>query len=471
MQRSFDFSSKKARLAIRFFTYGVMTISTILLTILAIYYAMGYRFNPNLEVEQGGIIEFRSEPSGAQITLDGQLTGRQTPNRTFAKAGEHTITMQLNGYREWSKKVFLQPGQLLWLDYTRFIPQSITTSPVREFANLTQILPSPDRKWLLLQETATDAHLLLADTSNDRSPAFTSLALPDAALSKKDGMRGALTLLEWDQSSRYALLRHDFGGTREFIRLDRSDPAAAVNVSTRFNMPIDDIHFGTPGGNIVFAKTGSVLRRIDISANTADMPFAEGVTQFSVQNSTVAFTATRGAEQVVGVSESGKEVILFTAPLDAPVRVAISEYGRHTYLAYSSGGTQGVVVRDPASSQSSSAEFKLDPSTEWLRFSPKGRFVLGGSALAWNGFDLETQRSFTTPGGFDRPVDWLDDFHFYSDSNGMLRVAEFDGQNSQDITGAAAGFAAVLTPNERAVLSVARTAHGSYVLQVSGLIN
>lgn len=469
MQRTFGMSSKKAQLAVRFFTYGVMTISTVVLTILAIYYAMGYRFNNNLVIEQGGVIEFRTEPGNAIITLDGQPIGKQTPNRTFAQAGEHTVTMELSGYRDWSKKITLQPGQLLWLDYARFIPQSITTSPVREFANVYKTLASPNHAWFAIQEDPAAAQLTLADLSNDRAPLFTTLTLPEAVFTKKDGVRGTLTLLEWDQSSRYLLLRHDLGDTHELIRLDRTDPAAAVNINKQFNVAAATAHFADNGGNILVAHIGDSLRRLDVGAGNISAPFAVGVQQFSLQDTSVGFTAGRGNEQIIAFYKDGKETVVATTTPDKPAIVAVGEYARHDYLAYSIG-SGGVVVRDPAGSQSSSTQFVLDMTAEWLQFSPKGRFVLGGSQTAWNGYDIETGHGFSTPGGFIRPPEWLDDFHVFSDSS-MLRIAEFDGQNTHDITAVAPGFTAVLSPSERSVFSVGKTSQSTFVLQASRLVN
>src|SRR5262249_48758655 len=101
-----DLASKRARLALRFFTYGVMTLATILLTTLAVFYAMGYRFNQNdLTFEQGGLIQFRSAPEGAQVYIDGALQGFTTPGRANLGAGTHTVSMQLKGYRSWQKTV------------------------------------------------------------------------------------------------------------------------------------------------------------------------------------------------------------------------------------------------------------------------------------------------------------------------------------------------------------------------------
>lgn len=472
MQRRFVLSSKRARLAVRFFTYGVMTITTVALTVLAIYYAMGYRFNQNsFTVEQGGVIEFRTEPSSANVTVDGVPINKQTPGRAFAQAGDHAVAMRLPGYRDWNKTVNVQPGQLLWLDYARFIPQIVTTTPVREFATLTAALPSPDRRWLLLQEAPTSPTFTLVDTADEKSPTFTTLTVPEAAFTKKDGAQGAFTLLEWDSGSRFVLLGHTVGDMHEVLRLDRSQPNDTVNVSRKFNFAMSAVHFGANSGNVVFAQTATGLHRLDIGSQPVDVPFAEGATQFAVYDNTVAFVAARGGEQIIGVYRDGKETELARAPAGAKVLVRLAEYLRHQYIAYTIDGV-GYITRDPTGSQANTVSFTPGVSAaDWLQFSPEGRFVVAGSATGWSSYDVETSDAHQLSTGFGRAPQWIDDYHLAIEIGGTLKIIEFDGQNGQDITSIAGGFAAVLNPNERAVFSVNKTMHGSYTVQVSGLVN
>lgn len=468
-----DFSSKKVQLALRFFTYGVMTVSTVILTILAIYYAMGYRLNQSgLVIEQGGIIEFRSEPSGADVAVDGKPTGRQTPGRAYVGPGEHTARMQLNGYRTWEKTVSLLPGQLLWLDYTRFIPQTITTTPVKEFAALAATLPSPDNRRILVQEQANIPGFTLADISNEKEPTFTPVVIPDATLTRVDAKIGTFSLVEWSHDSRYVLVRHTNGAVNEVLRLDVINAEATVNVTRQFGLGLSEVHFAGNNSGIVYALVVDQLRRLDVPANTVAEGSVLGVTQFSVYDDRVAFVANRAElGQAIGVYQDGKETIVASAPVGASVRVALTEYFRHQHLAYSLEN-KGFIVTDPASpTPAPSTEFNLDQPATWLQFSPKGRFVIAGNGQVFNGYDLEVGHAYGGVLAASRAPQWLDPFHIWTDQDNILRLREFDGQNVNDITGVIGGFSSVLSVNEKVIFSFNKSAAGTFTLQSSRIIN
>ncbi|HEU5187946.1 MAG TPA: PEGA domain-containing protein, partial [Candidatus Saccharimonadales bacterium] len=423
-----DFSSKKVQLAIRFFTYGVMAVATVVLTILAIYYAMGYRLSQSgLVIEQGGIVEFRSEPSRASISVDGKPAGKQTPERAYVGPGDHTVQMQLDGYRPWQKQVTLQPGQLLWLDYVRFLPQTITTAPVREFTTLTRILPSPDSRWLLIQEQPQAHAFLLADVGQEVT--FSPLVLPESAITKKDGKTGTLTLLEWSQDSRYILLRHENGDINEVLRLDRTKPDDAINVTKQFGLAISEVHFADTSGAAVYARAGQDLRRLDIAASTVSPSLVSGVKLFSVFQDRIAFVAVgQDGLQSVGVFQDNKETVLAQAPADAQVLVALTEYFRDEYVAYSFGNNKVTIVRNPVSTPQN---FEFDASQpSWLQFSPKGRFVIAGNDEQFAGHDLEVSSGFSAPLFAAHPPQWLDPYHILTEANDQLWLHEFDGQNT-----------------------------------------
>lgn len=95
---------------------------------LAVFYLLGYRFDfSTREVAQGGLLQFDSHPRGALVTVDGKPLSGKTATKHDADAGTHTVTMTLDGYLPWQKTVTVNPGGILWLNYARFIPQSIKT--------------------------------------------------------------------------------------------------------------------------------------------------------------------------------------------------------------------------------------------------------------------------------------------------------------------------------------------------------
>lgn len=468
-----DFSSKKVQLAVRFFTYGVMAVSTILLTIVAIYYAMGYRLSPSgLVIEQGGIMEFRSEPSDASVRVDGKTIDRRTPGRAYVGPGNHAVQMQLQGYRPWEKSATVLPGQLLWLDYVRFVPQTITTTGLKDFATLTTALTSPDQRWILLQEQSNSPTFIFADISNEKSPTLSALTIPADLLTKKDNAMGKLTPLEWSHDSRYVLVRHDNGEIHDLLRLDRAQPESTINLTQRFSLPLGEAHFAGNNAHIFYALVNKNLHRFDIGATVTSAPLVADVTQFSVYDDRVAFVAARQDSQQVGLYQDGRETLVASAPADKQVRVALTEYFRHQYLAYTLGDAKVVIVSDPTTSQpSSSLQFALDAPADWLAFSPKGRFVVAGNGDQFGGFDLEVSRPYSAALGMSKAPQWLDAFHFWTDNGGILRMHEFDGQNTNDISGVTGGFSAALSPNEKAILSIAKNESGGFTLQASRLVN
>ncbi|HET9412333.1 MAG TPA: PEGA domain-containing protein [Candidatus Saccharimonadales bacterium] len=478
--------SKRAQLALRFFTYGVMTLATVVLTTLAIFYAMGYRFNQSsLEFEQGGLVQFRSLPEAATVVVDGVAQNFKTPGRANFPAGDHTIVMQLSGYRDWQRTVSLAPGQLLWLNYARLFPTSITTVPVKTFPSVTGMLPAPDHRWIVIQEKQDTPSFTLVDLADEKKPVLTTLTIPDAALPKKDGKIGTLSLVEWDLSSRYFIVRQQNAGVDQWLRVDRTNPNETINISDKFRLAITDIHFSGGNPNFVYVKTDDVLRKLDINANSASAALVVGVQQFSVYgDDTISYIAKRPSadgtqtQQFVGLYRGNKELVLQAFPLNATVRIAFGQYDNHDFFAIHTGDGDVRVLRNPFSENQGNAEFATFTTgkpVQWLKMSNNGRMVVAGVDDVMITYDLELGRSYRSILPFagaanSQPLQWLDDYYLWSDSGERLRLLEFDGQNEREITTVAPGFSATLSPSGKTLFSIGKnTVTNSYFLQASQL--
>lgn len=486
----FDSSSKRAQIALRFFTYGVMTLATIVLTTLAIFYAMGYRFNQNsLSFEQGGLLQFQSAPEGAQVYIDGKKQSYNTPGRANMPVGKHTVEMRLDGYKNWSKTIDLKAGQLLWLNYTRLIPQDLAVSSVRSFPSLTATLASPDRRWIALQELTNAPAITIADVGNEKEPKFSNITIPDATLTKKDGKLGKITIVEWDLGSRYLLLLHENAEVREYIRLDRSEPEKAVNISRVFRLPISEAHFAGSNPNVLFVKTDNILRRLDIGSSSASAALVADVSQFVVYggDDVIAFVAKRTAQggqaqQVVGMLKGSKETLVRTTDADVPLKIAFTEYFRNYYFAVSDGSGKVDVVLDPESNTSLDGTmnklttFDLGKPVQWLKFSNNGRMLVAGNGKEYANYDLELD--ITTPvtlsnvsAEVTRPLEWLDDYHIWTDADSTLHTYEFDGQNNQNLGSVTPGFMVNLSQNGKSLFTIGKnTQNNTFELQSTRLI-
>lgn len=483
MMFNIDLSSKRARLALRFFTYGVMTLATILLTVLAVFYAMGYRFNQNdLSFEQGGLMQFISTPPSAQVVINDKLQSFSTPGRINFGAGTHAVKMQLTGYHTWQKTVDLAPGQILWLNYARLIPQNITTTKMADFESVTNALTSPDRKWMLVQVKPDQPVFKLVNFNDPKKPVVTDLTVPDTQLTKKDDKYGQFVIKEWDLNSRYILVEHTNGDTRELLRIDRQKAADAKNVSRLFSLNILEAHFAGGNPNVLFARTDNVLRSLDMGASTASAALIPGLEQFVVYgNDTVAFVATRdGAtpdvkQRVIGVYTEGKETIARTFPADAKVSIAYTEYTRRAYLAINTGGGTIKILREPTATTKDNAEIaemKVPNEVQWMKFSSSGRMLVAGNGNDVANYDLELDKLTTwkiSGPALSQPLQWLDDYYLWTDAGGTLRTFEFDGANDHQITAVQEGLIPSLSQDGAYVYSFKKNATG-VELQSSQLV-
>ena len=118
--------SKHKVLMQRIVVYSLMTLSVIGLVVVLVFVMLGYQFNSDDgKIEQGGLVQFDSQPSGAEVTIDGAAFSTRTASKTTMTAGQHYITMNREGYTPWQKSITVVPGSVLWLNYTRLVPTEL----------------------------------------------------------------------------------------------------------------------------------------------------------------------------------------------------------------------------------------------------------------------------------------------------------------------------------------------------------
>lgn len=482
-----DFSSKRSKLALRFFTYGVMTLATIILTAVAIFYAMGYRFNQNdLSFEQGGLLQMQSTPSGAKVYIDSTLQSSNTPMRANLSAGTHTVELRSNGYVAWQKTFYLAAGQVLWLDYSHLLPTDITTTATDIFASAVDSLASPNHKWSLVQIGTNQPTFKLVNYSDTDKPVVTDFTIPDDQLTKVNDAYGVFTIKEWDLNSRYILVEHTNGDTHELLRLDRENPSNTVNVSRTFSLNISEAHFAGGNANKLYAKTDSVLRSLDIGSNSASAALINNLEKFVVyDDDVVAFVALQDVDgagvtkqKVVGIYSDNKEIDIKIYSPETTLNLAYTEYSHHAYLAINSGGTGTTILRDPTATNQESSEIAMlnMPSlpVNWMKFNSTGRILAvgNGNEVATYDLDLDMPTSWTIAGAqITKPLQWLDDYYFWVNAGDTLKIFEYDGNNERDITSVIEASSASLSADGKFLFSIGSNTSGGVQLQSSQLIN
>jgi hypothetical protein len=74
------------------------------------------RMDPSPMPQACGMLILNSDPSGAEITIDGQLRGTTPATIDTVCSGNHSLNLSLTGYQEYQSRVNLIPGQILQIN-------------------------------------------------------------------------------------------------------------------------------------------------------------------------------------------------------------------------------------------------------------------------------------------------------------------------------------------------------------------
>ncbi len=128
------------------FSYILLAFVIIAGTLIAYYYAVGYRFNPiSGEVKQTGVLNIQTTPQKLQVFLNGKDIGK-SPKVTSVDQGSTRVKIEKEGYTSWEKDVPIVAEKS-----TSIFPTLFLTNPQAESIYSTsgkiisqQIAPSND---------------------------------------------------------------------------------------------------------------------------------------------------------------------------------------------------------------------------------------------------------------------------------------------------------------------------------------
>lgn len=457
--------SKRKRQAILFFTYGFMTLATLAISAVCVLLILGYRLDVSEgSIEQGGLLQFRSLPSAAQITLDGEKLGINTPGKSDVKAGSHLVSLNRAGYHEWKKTVIIKAGQLRWLNYARLIPKTVETSMVTSMENGAETaLQTPDRKFLAVIPNSKIPKISIYDIRNADKAELKTITIPVDQLAVNETQESKFEITEWDFGSRFLLLTQTVADKIEYIRIDRTAADGAPrNITKEFNLQFRDMHFSGTSGNTLYTLTEKDLRRVNTNDGNVSQPLVVGVDNYELyRENDIAFVATRADKKIVGVYMDDKETIVRSLPVDQPVMVDMSRYYSNYYLAIATSGNLDIIKDPVESGEVSTRSFATLKSNgrnwTWVELSSSGRFVTVGDTGGYSTYDLETDESFVVEEQISslpaQPARWLDDFYIVSTQSGKVKIREFDGMNSHEITSCLPSLPAFLNDNGKFLYS------------------
>ncbi len=480
--------SKRRQPLLRTAVYSVMTVTVTITVAILTLIVLGYSFNrQDGRLEQGGLLQLASIPTGATVTLDELTLGSRTNTKATVTAGSHSVSFDRSGYRSWKKTIGIVPGQIGWINYARLIPTKTESAEVRAFPVLSGALASPQHKWLLLHQAADQPSFELANLEED-TVRYATLTLPAGSYTAPGvGMSQTFTLDSWSMDENAVLLRHTYDNDKtEWLLLDRDKPQKSLNLSTTYGVNPRRLVFAGEGNRLLFVQTDDIVRRINLDEQTLSRPLATRVDQFNAfDDKTIVFTTTADehGKRTVGYAATDIDQPITTHTYTAdgqPLYAAMKVYFNKRYLTVIHGQTLTTQTGTlPTANEKGDlkvfATQTIPTGVTRLSVSENGRFLIAELPDGYATYDLELKKydrtTWTHQSAAQRPVQWLDEYIIWSDNGGEIRIYDFDGANQQSIMPVAEGFSAGISPNGKYLYGITKTDQGFGLSRVQLILN
>lgn len=430
-------------------------------------YIDGYRYDmKNRALEQGGLIQLLTQPTGAVVTYDNQLLDSKTNTRIDALAGSHTVTLTRDSYRPWQKTVTVEPGRVLWLNYVLMVPTAISTAAVHEYASVDDCISVYGRDMMVLLKDAAAPTVTTLQLDGDTAKE-SHIAIPSSLYDTEDTTL-RFDLLATDKSGRYLLIKAA-GVKTKWLVIDTKDSTASRSLTDIVGQDMSSAFFSAAESQDVYVVTDGSLRRVDFVQRLMSAPLVSGVKDvYQANDGTLSYIAADGeaaGKYVAGYYTKGADtarVIKNGIEANDAVRFRIDRYDDRYYAVLQTGLKLDIMKLDLPSSDSKADVGTKDVETvvmqkhvDFVSFSPTARFVVAQDGANFTTYDLELDAITTTTlqgnAKTTQQLRWADDYHVWSDRDKKLSLYEFDGANVQELGAAAPGLDIVLTKNKHSL--------------------
>lgn len=475
----------------RIITYIVTIIAIAVLATIMILLTLGYRLDKDHHLAQGGLVQFATTPSGAQVWIDGSNLGSTTSTQSTLAAGQHEFSYSKQGYHDWKKTLDLKAGSILWLNYARLVPNKLTPSTVATFSGVGSAKAAPDNTMIALIESK-DTPKISLQIIKDQNVKAKEITLPaDSYTPSPDPQNQTFTIDSWSPNSRYLLVKHTYNADKvEWLRVDSQGDNKVINLTNDLALDLDDLTFRPSNADQLYALSGpdKDLRRINLIDTTISAPLAQNVANYSVAGDGMITYVTASDKtaktRTVGYVSDGstKHQVLrtFDGSDDNPLFVASGLYYDQRYVAISDGSKLTIFTATLPDSAATGASLGLKVYTtqdlpfanpDALTITTHGRFVSAEKGGRSTLYDLELDRLTSLTFENDKhsnvvtpTLGWLDNYVRYNDANGMLQIQDFDGTNLQTIMPVVEGLDATLNPNGKYLYGFTKKSNGEIAL-------
>lgn len=450
-----DFLDPRKRRAyhIRLFIgYILMAIAIGLGVVILVYGASGYGVTKNGEIVQNGLLFVDSKPGAARIYLNGQDKQTTTSARLILPAGNYTLTLKKDGYRDWSRSFVLDEHSVARYVYPFLFPVKPVVSTLKTYgARPPLFTESPDQHWLLVQLPADGSGLVNFDeydTTSLTTPPV-QIRLPQNLLTSPTQSGSSLSLVEWSTDNNHLLLRHDWSAGSEFIIVDRNKPETSVNLNRLFNTSFDQVALYNKKIDQVylFDSSKGTLSLGDTATGVVDPPLLSQVLAFKPYGTDlityVTDTKSPAGQVSARIWDNGQTYQLYSFQSGSKYLIDAAQYQGHWYYVAGSNADPRINIykdplndiRDPNIGKATPLLSLNELGATKLSFSDNARFIAAEDGGSFSVYDMETQTSYAydLPVAIDGPLVWMDGHRLIGSTTGFVFVTDYDGTNEQGL--------------------------------------
>jgi|GEM_PF-3295854 len=478
-------AKKRRALQWRIVRYIIMVSTIFAIVTFSVLVLLGYRLNRTTGViQQGGLVQFVSEPTKASVTIGSAKLMDKTPSKITVNPGEYLVKMEKDGYQLWQKNVSIKAGEVLWLNSAKLVPRDITTVALRTIPTVADSFAQPKSGFI---STLPDASKPVVERYDIRTGDIKSETFDLSALKTAVAKNNSYRFLEWNGSTRRTILDHTYGTKHELIvmNVDSKDSSFVVTPQGKA-VPIDAIPDPRNSRDLIVRYSDGSVRLIDGDNGSVSQAVLTNTTVIKSFGSSIVYVRSAGKNMIetgyLTLDSQLEPQSVRRISTQQPVQFQIQQYFDTYYLTTVVG--KNMIVQStmslPRSSDDTPVSLKLVLSLELdsvpvsLRRLDIGQQISILQPSAVTNYDVES-KSVTTTNLTDEDqkalgsLKWLDEFHYYLDNGGMLRQYEYDGENQADITAVEAGHAAGYSQNGKYLYTFAKDKSG-FTLQRSTMI-
>lgn len=465
---------KKRYHTIRLFIgYVLVAIAIGLTSATLVYFAYGYKVTRSGDLVQKGLVFISSQPSGAQVKLNGAQVGA-TNTKLNLNAGKYDATISREGYHDWRRTIQVEGGDVNHFVYPFLFPNDLKTTTIKDIdAEPGLTTQSPDRRWMVMHRAESDeTRFEFFDLNRNQETVGQSDTFSiSKELLSESAQPATWELLEWSSNNRHMLFKRIYAANgvqeAEYILVDRQRPEGSYNLSrelkidaknstlTLLDKKPDTYYLHTPAtGELVSVKLGSDERTTVLRDVAAFKSHGKDVVVYATKKDAdegkVAVRVHAGdKEYTLRQLKESDVYLLDAARFDGDWYVVIGSQAEGRAFVYKNPVAQIQESKD----EKAGALFSLRvPNPSHVSFSANAQYIAlqGGSAFHVYDIDREFAYRYDTQLPLDPPqrfATWMDGDRLTYVSDGKQVVFDYDSINKRTLVPSSATYAAAFDRN------------------------